>query len=214
MGQDGAVPLQEQEYGRRYGQGSADVVESGPPVRPRVDHLAAGLLSPAAVRNQVFTVVRLRGGYDLAEVDRFLGLVEITLTRLLQENEELRAAQSNQPPPLSGENAVRIVEIVQEAADRTVTMAHQEAQAILADARERAAALQRESRKTRDATLERRIESLHAFVTNFGNQMKESMDGQLNRLHNLLDGLRDPDDDDDTDAMPFIRSRDTALTDG
>lgn len=197
-----------QAHGQGYG--SAGVAESEPSLRPRSDSYAmAGFLSPAAVRNQVFTVVRLREGYDLAEVDRFLGLVEITLTRLLRENEELRAARS-QEPPLSGENAVRIVEIVQEAADRTITMAHQEAQAILADARERAASLREEIRDRRDATLERRIEGLHAVVAGFGNQLKETLDGQLNRLHNLLDGLQDPDGCE-TGVMRSAESQDAAL---
>ncbi|WP_433501654.1 DivIVA domain-containing protein [Sphaerimonospora sp. CA-214678] len=200
--------------GHGQGYGSTGVAESEPSLRPRPDSYAvAGFLSPAAVRNQVFTVVRLREGYDLAEVDRFLGLVEITLTRLLRENEELRTARSQQEPPLSGENAVRIVEIVQEAADRTITMAHQEAQAILADARERAASLREEIRDCRDATLERRIESLHAFVAGFGSQLKESLDGQLNRLHNLLDGLQDPDGCE-TGAMQSAGSRDAALPEG
>lgn len=200
-----------QAHGQGYG--SAGVAESEPSLRPRSDSYAmAGFLSPAAVRNQVFTVVRLREGYDLAEVDRFLGLVEITLTRLLRENEELRAARS-QEPPLSGENAVRIVEIVQEAADRTITMAHQEAQAILADARERAASLREEIRDRRDATLERRIEGLHAVVAGFGNQLKETLDGQLNRLHNLLDGLQDPDGCE-TGVMRSAESQDAALPEG
>ncbi|MFC0861815.1 DivIVA domain-containing protein [Sphaerimonospora cavernae] len=197
--------------GHGQGYGTADVAEGEPSVRP--PYTLAGFLSPAAVRNQVFTVVRLREGYDLAEVDRFLGLVEITLTRLLRENDELRAAQAQQEPPLSGENAVRIVEIVQEAADRTITMAHQEAQAILADARERAALQERETRDSRHAALDRRIEGLHAFVAGFGNQLKESLDGQLNRLHNLLDGLQDPDGCE-TGAMQFAGSPDAALPEG
>jgi DivIVA domain-containing protein len=51
----------------------------------------AGLLTPADIRNQLFKVVRLREGYDLAEVDRFLVLVETTLISVLRENERLRA---------------------------------------------------------------------------------------------------------------------------
>ena len=48
-------------------------------------------LTPEDVRNKQFTTVRLREGYDEDEVDAFLDEVETELTRLLRENEELRA---------------------------------------------------------------------------------------------------------------------------
>jgi DivIVA domain-containing protein len=48
-------------------------------------------LTPEDVHNKQFTTVRLREGYDEEEVDAFLDEVEAELTRLLRENEELRA---------------------------------------------------------------------------------------------------------------------------
>src|SRR6185295_19207378 len=48
-------------------------------------------LTPEDVRNKKFTTVRLREGYDEDEVDAFLDEVEAELTRLLRENEDLRA---------------------------------------------------------------------------------------------------------------------------
>src|SRR5258708_5661989 len=48
-------------------------------------------LTPEDVRNKQFTTVRLREGYDEDEVDAFLDEVEAELTRLLRENEDLRA---------------------------------------------------------------------------------------------------------------------------
>ncbi|MGV9310906.1 DivIVA domain-containing protein [Streptomyces sp. NPDC003691] len=48
-------------------------------------------LTPEDVRNKQFTTVRLREGYDEDEVDAFLDEVEGELTRLLRENEDLRA---------------------------------------------------------------------------------------------------------------------------
>ena len=48
-------------------------------------------LTPEDVHNKQFTTVRLREGYDEEEVDAFLDEVEGELTRLLRENEELRA---------------------------------------------------------------------------------------------------------------------------
>ncbi|MDB1089857.1 DivIVA domain-containing protein, partial [Streptomyces sp. ACA25] len=48
-------------------------------------------LTPEDVRNKQFTTVRLREGYDEDEVDAFLDEVEAELTKLLRENEDLRA---------------------------------------------------------------------------------------------------------------------------
>src|SRR4051812_7336189 len=93
----------------------ADAIDT-PPVFPLGAGLSTGAsrLSPAAVRNQVFTVVRLREGYDLAEVDTFLGHVETAFTMLVQENTELRAqaiaAERARP---TQENAARIMAMAQ-----------------------------------------------------------------------------------------------------
>lgn len=65
-------------------------------------------LTPEDVHNKQFTTVRLREGYDEEEVDAFLDEVEAELTRLIRENEELRAklaaatraAQANQMAPV------------------------------------------------------------------------------------------------------------------
>src|SRR6185436_57775 len=60
-------------------------------------------LTPEDVSNKTFTPVRLREGYDMGEVDQFLDEVEVELTRLHAENEDLRtklaAAQAAQPAP-------------------------------------------------------------------------------------------------------------------
>jgi DivIVA domain-containing protein len=48
-------------------------------------------LTPTDVRNKQFSTTRLRPGYDEEEVDAFLDEVETELSRLLQENEELRS---------------------------------------------------------------------------------------------------------------------------
>ncbi|MFC0556943.1 DivIVA domain-containing protein [Planotetraspora thailandica] len=195
--------------GHGHGHSSVDVVESESAARGGADlHGRTGLLSPAAVRNQVFTVVRLREGYDLAEVDRFLGHVETTLSRVLRDNEELRAKQDQieqnaQRASSLGDSAVRIVEIAQEAADRTMAMAQEEAQAVLARAREeaetvesdalgRAALLQREARDSQREVLERRVEGVHAFVAELAARLRDNLDAEMRTLHALLDELHDP----------------------
>ncbi|GII56613.1 hypothetical protein Pth03_50020 [Planotetraspora thailandica] len=171
-----------------------------------------GLLDPVAVRNQVFTVVRLREGYDLSEVDTFLGLVETTLTTILRENDELRARsrqiahEVQQARSPLGDNATRILEIAHEAAERTVAKAQQEAEAILTQARDRAEQIENDAlgktaavrRAAAHGThhreaLGRRIQTLHAFIADFDTHMKQTLDGQIGRMRTLLDQLHGHD---------------------
>jgi DivIVA domain-containing protein len=59
-------------------------------------------LTPEDVHKKTFTPVRLREGYDMGEVDQFLDEVEVELTRLHAENDDLRsklAAAQTAPPP-------------------------------------------------------------------------------------------------------------------
>jgi DivIVA domain-containing protein len=49
------------------------------------------VMTPADVHAQQFTTVRMRTGYDMDEVDAFLDAVEAEITRLLAENDDLRA---------------------------------------------------------------------------------------------------------------------------
>jgi DivIVA domain-containing protein len=48
-------------------------------------------LTPADVRKQQFAATRLRPGYNEQEVDVFLDEAETELSRLIQENDQLRA---------------------------------------------------------------------------------------------------------------------------
>ncbi len=65
-------------------------------------------LTPEDVHKKTFTPVRLREGYDMGEVDQFLDEVEVELTRLEAENEDLRsklaaATSSVSAQPMAGE---------------------------------------------------------------------------------------------------------------
>jgi DivIVA domain-containing protein len=51
----------------------------------------AMVMTPADVHAQQFTTVRMRTGYDMDEVDGFLDAVEAEISRLLAENDDLRA---------------------------------------------------------------------------------------------------------------------------
>lgn len=48
-------------------------------------------LTPQDIRDQQFTTVRMRTGYDMDEVDGFLDTVETEITRLLTDSDDLRA---------------------------------------------------------------------------------------------------------------------------
>lgn len=133
----------------------------------------AGLLTPADVRKKVFATVRLREGYDLAQVDTFLDQVEATLSSVLRENAVLKARLDapRQPPSQSGESASHIVGLAQEAADRAIAMAEQEAGRIVADARDRAEDTRREA-------------------DGYATRLREGLEGQLGLLRNLLAELQ------------------------
>jgi DivIVA domain-containing protein len=131
-----------------------------------VIHLPADgrLLSPADVRNKVFATVRVREGYDMAQVDDFLDKVEGTLDRLLRENAELktRPAQS-----ATGESAPQIIALAQEAAERAVAMAKEQARNIVAGARDSAEAAQRGAQT-------------------YGGRIREGLQDQIRQLRALL----------------------------
>jgi DivIVA domain-containing protein len=60
-------------------------------------------LTPQDVRDKRFTPVRLREGYDMAEVDAFLDEVEAELQRLLEDNDALRA-QAEESATVDGDD--------------------------------------------------------------------------------------------------------------
>jgi DivIVA domain-containing protein len=138
-----------------------------------------GWLTPAQVRGQVFSTVRLREGYEMGEVDTFLDRVEATLGAVLADNQDLRgrlslaeqaaaravaqAAQATQP----GGDAGRIVALAQQAADQAITAAQEEATAIVARARERA-------------------ETVVQQALDHGTHMRESLQAQARQLQSLL----------------------------
>ena len=47
-------------------------------------------LTPEDIRTKSFTTVRFREGYEQAEVDEFLDQIDAELTRLIEENADLR----------------------------------------------------------------------------------------------------------------------------
>ncbi|MEV7004901.1 DivIVA domain-containing protein [Streptosporangium sp. NPDC051022] len=176
------------------------------------------LLTPHDIRNKVFPTVRLREGYDLAEVDTFLGEVEATLSRVFWENEQLNVQltaishTSRQASPSTGDSAARIVARAQQSADETIMRAEQEAVMIVAEARtlaetierealDRATALEQETQERHRQAVQalddactvqrRRIDDLHDLVLHHGDRVLETLDGHVGQLQNLLQSLKD-----------------------
>jgi DivIVA domain-containing protein len=169
-------------------------------------------LTPEDVRNKQFTTVRLREGYDEDEVDQFLDDVEAELTRLLRENDELRAklaaatraaAAGGGPVPLPAERkddliptppgppapsgpgpdgAARVLALAQQTADQAIAEARTEANKIVSESRAKAEAVEREARARADA-LERDAQEKHR-------QAMGNLDQQRSILERKVEDLR------------------------
>jgi DivIVA domain-containing protein len=147
-------------------------------------------LTPEDVQNKRFTTTRFRPGYDEDEVDAFLDEVETELSRLLQENGDLRSRTSAvaiaaapvetpleapsapvAPGPEGAEGgqeaALKTLLLAQRTADEAITQARKEAEQIVSDARARATTLEQEASAKHAAAmadLERRRRDLERQV--------------------------------------------------
>lgn len=173
-------------------------------------------LTPEDVRNRRFkTAFR---GYDETEVDTFLDEVEVELTRLQGEQDDLRkrlqAAQSAPPPqPVASEAEEmlrRTLVLAQRTADETVANAQQEAERVTTDARTQAAAMVQQAQEqvaTATADLERRrqaleqhIEGLRAFEREYRTRLKAYLESQLRDL----EGRGQPPSDTPAVTVPGV----------
>ena len=166
-------------------------------------------LTPEDVRNKQFTTVRLREGYDEDEVDSFLDEVEAELTRLLRENDELRAklaaatrvAAAGGPSPIErkedliptspgssaaagagSDGAARVLAMAQQTADQAIAEARNEANKIVTEARAKAEAVERDSRA--------RAESLERYAADKHRAAMGSLDQQRQILERKVEDLR------------------------
>jgi DivIVA domain-containing protein len=166
-------------------------------------------LTPEDVRAKQFsTVKRRQEGYDPDEVDQFLDQVEAEISAMTRENADLkgrlaaaeaaaRAATASPvaaapvapvpvaavapPAPPVGESAARMLELAQKTGDEHIANAKAAAEKLVVDARERAAALTRDSEAQR-VTLERRVEDLRAFEKEYRTRLRQQLDGLLKEL--------------------------------
>lgn len=139
------------------------------------------VMTPAAVHHQVFTVVRLREGYSLAEVDAFLSRVEHSLAALWRDNKEL----------------LERLDSARRAGDDVVEAARLQAEQILAEAYAQAEQVQLEAVAAAEALVERacsahrqaiedQIDQLEAAVGEHGRQLQHGLTAQLAQLRALV----------------------------
>jgi DivIVA domain-containing protein len=161
------------------------------------------------VHKKTFTPVRLREGYDMGEVDQFLDDVESELTRLIEENDDLRTkTPSPAAAPESGADgepaadsratsvpelpvvrtvpeasgaAARLLEIATQNADQLVTEAKEEADRILEGARAESERMESEAR-TRAERLDSETNERRTELLGKLDQDKENLAQELEDL--------------------------------
>nr|WP_127356873.1 DivIVA domain-containing protein [Actinacidiphila soli] len=151
-------------------------------------------LTPEDVRGQVFTTVRLREGYDLGEVDSFMGRVESVMSALVRENAGLREQReaavraAQQTLPSRNGSAERLMAIAQKVADEAVAEASERAEQIVKEAEARASSIERQVRD-HTAGIQREVGGLHEFAAEFFGRLRarlyeqhQAIEAELSRL--------------------------------
>ena len=165
-------------------------------------------LLPEDVRKKTFTPVRLREGYDMGEVDQFLDEVEVELTRLHQENEDLRAKATGSPSattatpdaqpvvrtiPEAANAAARLLEIAGQNAEQLVSEAHESADKIVGEATVRAERLEAESKAKAEALqteAQTRSERLDEETAKRKTELLSGLERDRDSLASELESLR------------------------
>ncbi|RSM95872.1 hypothetical protein DMB42_49215 [Nonomuraea sp. WAC 01424] len=150
------------------------------------------LLTATAVHHQVFTVVRLRSGYDLAEVDAFLARVETTLSLLWQDNAQLRERVRATEVSTGAETlaaahraAQEALEAAQHEARQILATAHRDAERLRQEAESAAGALTQATRQT----LDEQLGHLEHAITDQGRHLQHNLHTQLGHLRAALEQL-------------------------
>jgi DivIVA domain-containing protein len=138
-------------------------------------------LTPQDVRDKKFATVRgFREGYHLAEVDAFLVEVQSEISRLRDEIDALRADGAGSGSE-NNVSAMKMLELAQRTADEHLAAAHQEAERIIVEARDKVARITEEAEAQR-SSLERRVEDLRAFEREYRARLRTFIEGQMDEL--------------------------------
>jgi|SRR6185312_13376281 DivIVA domain-containing protein len=164
-------------------------------------------LTPADVHNVAFKKPSIgKRGYDEDEVDAFLDVVEAELSRLIEENADLKTKSElgaggltvpltkAQTPMSTGEAhsaAARLLGLAQETADRLTGEAKTEADKTLADAKSQAEALLSDA----TARAEAAERDSRTKAENLDREAKARYDETLGKLDNERVGLEKKIDD-------------------
>jgi len=164
-------------------------------------------LTPADVHNVAFKKPSIgKRGYDEDEVDAFLDVVEAELSRLIEENADLKTKAElgaggltvpltkAQTPMSTGEAhsaAARLLGLAQETADRLTGEAKTEADKTLADAKSQAEALLSDA----TARAEAAERDSRTKAENLDREAKARYDETLGKLDNERVGLEKKIDD-------------------
>ena len=176
-------------------------------------------LTPADVHNVAFKKPPIgKRGYDEDEVDAFLDLVEAELARLIEENNDLKSQVDElhsgpvpqihqppapppppqlqvapEPPPMVQDHgqAVKMLALAQETAEKYVADAKTEADRVVAEARTKSEQMVAESRSKADALLgdaRTRADALERETRT----KAQTMVGEAERKHNeIVNGLEE-----------------------
>lgn len=140
------------------------------------------VMTPATVHHQVFTVVRLREGYSLAEVDAFLSRVEHSLAALWRENKELGERLDS-----ARRAGADVVEAARLQAEQIITEAYAQAEQVQLEAVAAAEVLVERTCSAHREALEDQIDQLEATVGEHGRQLQHGLTVQLAQLRALIE---------------------------
>ncbi len=169
-------------------------------------------MTPDDVRTKTFTPVRLREGYDMGEVDKFLDEVEEELIRIHADNDDVRtklaAAQSAGRPATGGTEAAlpavktvpeaasaaaRLLEIAAENADQLVGEAQDSADKIVGEARTKAERLESDAKANAErleADARGRVEQMDEEASQHHEQVLGELERTRDSLTTELEDLR------------------------
>jgi DivIVA domain-containing protein len=135
-------------------------------------------LTPEDVANVVFDTTRLRMGYDVAQVDKFLERVAEEIAALQNEVEMAqKGASLSSSQSVDTKSPVEVLTLAQQA----LTAATNEAERLVREARARAASIS-SSVESEKAEIEAQIKRLEAIEIDYRNRLRNWLSGMLNDL--------------------------------
>ncbi|MFY9325240.1 MAG: DivIVA domain-containing protein [Candidatus Nanopelagicales bacterium] len=135
-------------------------------------------LRPQDIENAKFDVRRLRGGYDIEQVDQFLDYLQAEITSLQSQIISTQSTASvAMLSEVSNQEPAEILGLAQQA----LKAANSEAERVVRDARARAASITSTVEAERKA-IESEVQKLEAIETEYRRRLKDWLSGMLQDL--------------------------------